>query len=141
MDNTIIMTPLQIVGVLGIGSGIWVIIEKITQYKLDKKKFLFKEKLEAFDLLAKNIVGFSLHKKLPITVFDNFANSARARLMINDRKLDRKIHQFFITLDLLINNETKEDREDNELDKKWKQLQEEALEIIDSLKNDLNNTI
>ncbi len=144
MDNVITMTPwqitLQMIGALGLGSGIWAIVEKIMQYKLDKKKFLFKEKLEAFDSLTKNIIGFSLHKKLPITVFENFANSSRARLMINDKKLDRKIEQFFIDLDLLT-VATKDPEREKELDEKWRRLQEESLEILDALKENLNNTL
>ncbi|MDP2921764.1 MAG: hypothetical protein Q8O12_05320 [Candidatus Omnitrophota bacterium] len=144
MNNVITITPwqmtLQMIGAFGLGSGIWAIIEKVVQYKLDKKKFLFKEKIEAFDQLTRNIIGFSLHNKLSITVFENFANSARARLMINDKKLDRKISQFFVDLDLLT-VATSDSTKVKELDGKWEKLQKESLEILDDLKENLNNTL
>lgn len=127
------------IGAFGIGTGTWGIIDKIIQYNFDKKKFLFKEKLEAFDSLAKNIIGFSLYKKLPTNVFEDYAESARARLFISDKELDRNIKQFFTDLDLLKNPLKNDDK--LILDKKWKKLQEEAVDILDALKKDLNNTL
>ena len=131
---------LEVIGILGIGAWIKILIDHRYKYNLDKKRFLFEKKLDAFDLLAKNIMGFSLHEKLPRTVFENFAVSTRARLLIRNKELDRKIKQFFIDLDLSM-AATKNSENDKELDEKWERLQEESLDILDALKEDLNNTL
>lgn len=139
-------TIIQLVGVSGFGVGIWAIIDKWIQNNLDKKKFLYKEKLEAFSLLSKNIIGFGLYGKFSKDVFNNFADSAKARLLIKNKELDKKIHNFFVKLDLKINSIEKEiknknNENENENDKKWSYLQKESLEILDALKKDLDNTL
>lgn len=139
---------IQLISASGFGVGIWVIIDKWIQNNLDRKKFLYKEKLEAFSLLTKNIVGFGLYDNSSRNVFNDFADSARARLLIQDKKLDGKINSFFVKLDLLkvdsledkrLEKEIKEKSKEN--DQKWFNLQKEALEILDDLKKDLYNTL
>lgn len=132
-------TLIQLVGASGIGVGIWAIIDKWIQNNLDKKKFLYKEKLEAFSSLTKNIIGFGLHDNLT-NVFDDFANSAKSRLLIKNKKLDNKVHSFFVKLDALKYKKPEEKSNKNN-EQEWAYLQKEALEILDDLKNDLDNTL
>jgi len=136
---------LALIGAVGIGTGIWGFIDRITQYRLEKRKIVFNEKLKAFTILVKDILGFSLYytgrlHELEKTVFDNLANSSKARLLILDKKIDKKIHSFFIDLDLLKHKKNK-DSDTSKFNKEWERLNKEALEILELLKENLAKSL
>lgn len=133
MDNISII--LSIFGALGIGAGVWNIIERMINYKLEKKKILFEKKFQAFSELSENILGLAIHKEdRIINPFENQAASAKARLLISDKNLNNKIYKFFVTLDDFVTGK-------KEGDKDFAQLQKEGIELVNDLNKDLKNTI
>lgn len=127
---------ISIVGGLGIGTGIWSLIERIFNYKLEKNKIIFEKKFQAFSELSENILGMGLQDKIEKNVFETLSLSTKARLLIEDKKLNSKIHNYFINLDGFASL-PKEKRSD----KSFYKIQKEGREIFIELSENLKNTL
>lgn len=126
------------IGALGIGSGIWSIIQYTHRYHLERRKVLFERKLEAFASLTEAILGLASHGKDQRTLFDNLAISAKARLLITDKDLDTKIHNFFVDLDELYEVEERYGYFDQT---KYQTIQDLGASILKHLSKDLYRTL
>jgi len=136
---------IALIGTLGIGSGLWSVIDRMMQYNLNRKSLIYKEKLEAFTLLSENILGTGIQKDKSRNVFDTLAVSARARLLIHNKELDNKIHNFFIELDRIADiaeeAECFQDQNSNNIGNAWVENQELGREILNELKEDLSKVL
>lgn len=121
---------------LGIGAGLWTIIDRIVGYRLERKKILFDKKYIAFAELSEYIFGLTAHKKPAPNLFESLAASAKARLLISDMELDRRINNFFVDLDAL-----SDEKDHTKGQKIFNELQKEGGEIVKKLKRDLESTL
>lgn len=128
-------TLIKIIGGFGFGIIVKTILDKYLEHKYRIENFYLRNKYKSIVKLSKDILSMSLAERKIKQFPELFRDSAEARLFINNRKLDGRIHQFLIDIDLYVSNCNRQTEEE------CNRLQKESKEIFSLLKDELKRRV